>query len=79
MAEMVSPAGNMQVKFIGLGTEGDKLVMTGQMGIWDTKIYLTASEVSQMLKLAFKTSVIGYIFKLPFLARRKSEQDKPSA
>ena len=79
MAEMISPAGNMQVKFTGLGREGEKLVLKGQMGIWDTQIYLTAPEVRQMLKLAFKTSVINYMLKLPFLARRKPEQDKQSA
>ncbi len=73
MAEMVSPAGNMQVKFSGLGREGDRLVVTGQMGVWDTRIYVTAPEVCQILKLALRLSILGYMLKLPFLARRKAE------
>jgi hypothetical protein len=67
MAEMISPAGNMEVKVLSFGRDGNKLVAIGQMGVWDAKIYITPKEVFQIMRLMLNASILGYIATLPFL------------
>lgn len=77
MAEMVSPAGNMEVKVLGFSREGSKLIAIGQMGVWDAKIYMTPKEVFHVLKLMMNLSMIGYVVALPFLYLNSRDHDKP--
>ena len=78
MAEMVSPAGNMEVKVMSFSREGNKLIAIGQMGVWDAKIYLTPKEVLHILRLMLNFSMIGYIVALPFLYLNSRDNDKPN-
>jgi hypothetical protein len=66
MAKMVSPAGDMEVKILGIGRDGNKLTLSGQMGIWDAKIYLEPGEVIHAVRLMMNVSILEYILKLPF-------------
>ena len=77
MAEMVSPAGNMEVKVLSFGRDGNKLVAIGQMGVWDAKIYLTPKEVFHIMKLMLNLSILGYVAALPFLYFASSNRHKP--
>ena len=67
MAKMVSPAGDMEVKILGIGQDGNKLALSGQMGIWDAKIYLEPGEVIHAARLMMNVSILKYILKLPFI------------
>lgn len=66
MAKMESPAGDMEIRMLSMDREGNKLIVIGQMGIWDAKIYFEPAEVVQLMRLLFKFSVIQYLFMLPF-------------
>ena len=78
MAKMVSPAGDMEVKILGISQEGSKLTLTGQMGIWDAKIYLEPEEVIHAVRLMMNVSILLYILKLPFtyFAERRKKRDE---
>lgn len=66
MAEMVSPAGNMEIRMLGFSREGNRLVVISQMGVWDTKIYFTAGELFHLLRLMLSWQALGYWIALPF-------------
>jgi hypothetical protein len=66
MANMESPAGDMEIRMQSMQTEGNKLIVIGRMGIWDAKIYFEPTEVVQLMGLLFNFSVIKYLLKLPF-------------
>jgi len=79
MAQMVSPAGDMEIRMLGFGRDGGKLVVVSQMGVWDTKIYFTPGEVFYLLRLMLNWSVLGYVIALPFfylstIIRRKQKK-----
>lgn len=56
----------MEIRMLSMDREGDKLIVIGQMGIWDAKIYFEPTEVVQLMGLLFKFSVIKYLVMLPF-------------
>lgn len=66
MAQMVSPAGNMEVRVTRLTAGKGQLQMVGQIGVWDSQIYFERREVLKMVKMALNFAVIGYILSLPF-------------
>ncbi|MGQ9647410.1 MAG: hypothetical protein ACUVWO_12845 [Thermodesulfobacteriota bacterium] len=66
MAKMVTPAGDMEVKILEVNRNGNTLTLTGQMGIWDAKIYLEPREVIHTVRLMMNVPVLLYILKLPF-------------
>lgn len=67
MAKMVSPAGDMEVRMLGFRRDGDKLLITGQMGVWNAKIYIGPGEVVNTFKLMLNFSMLRYAIMLPFI------------
>ncbi|MCG8649013.1 MAG: hypothetical protein MI861_04225 [Pirellulales bacterium] len=64
--KVVSPAGEFEFKVKGSSVEGEHVVMTGQMGVWDSKIYLTPADIWLFTSIFLRPSVILFILKLPF-------------
>ena len=80
MARMVSPAGEMEVNVQRLSISQNQLVITGQIGIWDSDIYFQPEEVLYLVRFMVRLSFLKYILTLPFayLARKsaKSRENK---
>ena len=57
-----SRAGNFNMSISEVGTENGELVLTGKMGVWQAKTYLSAQELQDMLKtLKIEASVIDFL------------------
>lgn len=67
MAQMISPAGEMEVKIADISRDGSRLVITGQIGVWDSKIYIPPEEVGQLIRLMCNLSFLLYIVTFPFI------------
>lgn len=64
--KVVSPAGDFEITVNESMVEDDKIVIKGQMGVWDSKIYMSTSDVLQFGKMFLNPSVILYLIKAPF-------------
>jgi hypothetical protein len=64
--KVVSPAGDFEITVNESAVEDDKIVIKGQMGVWDSKIYMSPTEVLQFGKIFLNPSVILYLIKAPF-------------
>ena len=64
--KVISPAGEFEIKVNDSSVEGDFVVLSGQMGVWDSKIYLTPSDIWQFTSIFLRPSVILFILKMPF-------------
>lgn len=64
--KVVSPAGEFEFKVKKSAVEGEHIVMIGQMGVWDSKIYLTPGDIWRFTSMFLTPSVILFILKLPF-------------
>ena len=64
--KVTSPAGDFEIKVKDSSVEGDFVVLSGQMGVWDSKIYLTPSDLWQFTSVFLRPSVILFILKMPF-------------
>ena len=64
--KVVSPAGDFEITVDESMIEDDKIVIKGQMGVWDSKIYMSPSEVFQFGKIFLNPSVIVFLIKAPF-------------
>jgi len=64
--KVVSPAGDFEITVHESTVEDDKIVIKGQMGVWDSKIYMSPSDVLQFGKIFLNPSVILYLLKAPF-------------
>lgn len=64
--KVVSPAGDFEITVNESMIEDDKIVIMGQMGVWDSKIYMSTSDVLQFGKMFLNTAVILYLIKAPF-------------
>ena len=74
--KVVSPAGEFEFKVKDSTVEGDHVVMIGQMGVWDSKIYLTPADIWLFTSIFLRPSVILFILKLPFKFLFGSKQAK---
>ncbi len=70
-----SPAGDFEIVIKDAGTEGDFVVLNGQMGIWDSKIYLSPSDLRLFASILIHPSILLFLLKLP-LRFLKGSQDK---
>jgi len=62
----------MELTVTGLSVgENNDLVMLGKMGVWEAKIYFGPSEMKQVMRLALKPDILGYVMKLPFMQDKK--------
>lgn len=72
--KVVSPAGEFEFKVKKSAVEGEHIVMIGQMGVWDSKIYLTPGDIWRFTSMFLTPSVILFILKLPFKSLLGSKQ-----
>ncbi|MEW6144951.1 MAG: hypothetical protein AB1598_08055 [Thermodesulfobacteriota bacterium] len=64
--KVVSPAGDFEIKVSDSSVEGEFVVLSGQMGVWDSKIYLTPADIWQFASIFLRPAVVIYILKMPF-------------
>ncbi len=75
--KVVSPAGDFDISIKELGVEGNSIVLKGQMGVWDSKIYLTPSDLWLFLSLFIRPSILLFLLKLPLqLILRRFKKDE---
>lgn len=67
MAQMVSPAGEMQVTFLSLAGVKNQIVVESRFGAWDSKIYFSPDEVAHLIRLMLNSSVILFLLRFPFI------------
>ena len=63
--KVVSPAGDFEITVNESTVEDGKIVVKGQMGVWDSKIYMEFSDVIQFTKIFLNPRVILYMIKAP--------------
>ncbi len=71
-----SPAGDFDITINESSVEGDKIVLSGQMGVWDSKIYLSPGDIWLFASIFLSPAVILFILKLPFRSLLGSPNDK---
>ncbi|MGH7800652.1 MAG: hypothetical protein ACREOW_08485 [Thermodesulfobacteriota bacterium] len=64
--KVVSPAGEFEITIKDAGVDGEFVVLKGQMGVWDSKIYLCPSDLWLFISIFLRPSIIAFILKLPF-------------
>ena len=64
---ITSQAGDFVVDIQSMQVEGDKLVMIGKMGWWDSKLYFGSTEMLTMLGMMLvRPRVLLFLVILPF-------------
>ena len=67
-----SRAGNFNMSINEVGTENGELVLTGKMGVWQAKTYLSAGELQEMLReIKISGSVVDFLALFGFRYLRK--------
>ncbi len=79
--KVTSPAGDFEFKVKTSSVEGDFVVLKGQMGVWDSKIYLSPGDLWLFTSIFLRLPVLVFLLKLPFKYLfghnvKKSEDDK---
>ncbi len=75
-----SRAGNFNMTINEVGTENGELVLTGKMGVWQAKTYLSAAELEEMLgEIKISGKVIDFValFGFRYLRRLVDGQNSP--
>jgi hypothetical protein len=63
---VASPAGDFEILVKDADIEGDFVILKGQMGVWDSKIYLSPSDLWLFTSILLRPSVVLFLLKLPF-------------
>jgi hypothetical protein len=64
--KVISPAGEFDFMVKGSSVEGNYVVLKGQMGVWDSKIYLSPSDIWLFVSIFFRPAVLLFLVKFPF-------------
>ena len=64
--KVTSPAGDFEIKIQSSEVQDEHIVIKGQMGVWDTKIFMKPSDILVFVKIFLKPSVLLFLIKLPF-------------
>jgi hypothetical protein len=64
--KVISPAGEFDFIVKGSSVEGNFVVLKGQMGVWDSKIYLGPSDMWLFVSIFFRPAVLAFLVRLPF-------------
>lgn len=64
--KVVSPAGDFDITVQESTIEDNHIVIKGQMGVWDSKIYMKPSDVITFTKVFLKPEVLWFLVKVPF-------------
>ena len=74
-----SDAGDFDITVKDATVEGDHVVITGQMGVWDSHIYMTPQDIWKFTSIFLKPAVLLYLIKIPFrsiLGSSSKKEDK---
>jgi hypothetical protein len=63
--KVVSPAGDFEITIEDSSIEGDSIILKGQMGVWDSKIYLKPSDIFIFTSMLIRPSIILFLLKYP--------------
>ena len=63
--KVISPAGEFEITINDSYLEDDHIVLKGEMGVWDSKIYLKPKDLMVFLSVLCKSQIILFFFKLP--------------
>lgn len=61
--KVVSPAGEFEIKVNESSVEDGKIVIKGQMGVWDSNIYMDTSDVIKLTRIFLTPRVIWHLLK----------------
>ena len=61
-----SMAGDFEISIDRFETEDGYLVMTGKMGVWDARTYITPRELLAVFGKLLRLQVIFYVLLVPF-------------
>lgn len=61
--KVVSPAGEFEIKVNESSVEDGKIVIKGQMGVWDSNIYMETSDVIKLTRIFLTPRVIWHLLK----------------
>jgi len=64
--KVVSPAGDFDITIQNSYVEDEFIVLKGQMGVWDSKIYLKPADLLLFVKVLLNPSILIFLVKLPF-------------
>lgn len=64
--KVVSPAGDFEITVNNSTVEDDHIVINGQMGVWDSKIYMKPSDLIKFTKIFLNPQVLLFLIKIPF-------------
>ena len=63
--KVVSPAGDFEITIQDSSIEEDCIVLKGQMGVWDSKIYLKPKDLFIVTSMLIRPSIIIFLLKQP--------------
>lgn len=61
-----SPAGDFEIKLKEARVEGGHIVIRGELGVWDSNIYMTPGDLLKVVSIVMRPSVLWFLLKLPF-------------
>ena len=64
--KVVSSAGDFEITILDSLVEDDSIVLKGQMGVWDSKIYLKPKDLLIFTSMLVRPSIILFLLKYPF-------------
>ena len=64
--KVTSPAGDFEITVKESSVEGDFIVISGQMGVWDSHIYMKPSDLLSFAGVLFNLQVVLFLVKQPF-------------
>ncbi len=64
--KVTSPAGDFEITMKESSVEGDFIVISGQMGVWDSQIYMKPSDLLSLAGVLFNFQVVLFFVKQPF-------------
>lgn len=66
--KVVSPAGDFEIKVSKADVEGRHIVVRGEMGVWDSKIYISPGDLWQFISIIMRPRVVLFLLGSPFRA-----------
>lgn len=66
--KVVSPAGDFDIVIQDSVVEKDAIVLKGQMGVWDSKIYLKPIDLWIFTSMLLKPTILLFLLKYPFVS-----------
>lgn len=64
--KVTSPAGDFEITVTESSVEGDFIVISGQMGVWDSQIYMKPSDLISFAGVLLNLQVVLFLAKQPF-------------